>query len=155
MKDGNCLSRLSALGAWAVAFGCAVGWDVFVLPWTDFLPKAGPAVALSGLAVCFGAAAAKSYFFSTVSHDIRTPLNALIGFSEMLKTGFATAGEGLVKAIRADPALSGLRVVAVTADVEFRASHAEAGFDGILLKPVTKDRLAEMLSKEAECESRT
>ena len=31
---------------------------------------------------------AKSYFFSTVSHDIRTPLNAIIGFSEMLKTFF-------------------------------------------------------------------
>ena len=30
---------------------------------------------------------AKSYFFSTVSHDIRTPLNAIIGFSEMLKLG--------------------------------------------------------------------
>ena len=30
---------------------------------------------------------AKSYFFSTVSHDIRTPLNAIIGFSEMLQLG--------------------------------------------------------------------
>ena len=30
---------------------------------------------------------AKSYFFSTVSHDIRTPLNAIIGFSEMLQMG--------------------------------------------------------------------
>ena len=37
--------------------------------------------------------AAKSYFFSTVSHDIRTPLNAIIGYSEMLKTGFATEDE--------------------------------------------------------------
>ena len=35
----------------------------------------------------------KSYFFSTVSHDIRTPLNAIIGFSEMLKTGFNTKEE--------------------------------------------------------------
>ena len=34
------------------------------------------------------AAKAKSYFFSTVSHDIRTPLNAIIGFSQMLKMGF-------------------------------------------------------------------
>ena len=30
---------------------------------------------------------AKSYFFSTVSHDIRTPLNAIIGYAELLKTG--------------------------------------------------------------------
>ena len=29
----------------------------------------------------------KSLFFSTVSHDIRTPLNAIIGFSEMLRNG--------------------------------------------------------------------
>ena len=36
---------------------------------------------------------AKSYFFSTVSHDIRTPLNAIIGFSEMLKDGFKTEEE--------------------------------------------------------------
>ena len=36
---------------------------------------------------------AKSYFFSTVSHDIRTPLNAIIGFSEMLKQGFSTKEE--------------------------------------------------------------
>ena len=38
-------------------------------------------------------ARAKSYFFSTVSHDIRTPLNAIIGFSEMLKSGFDTPEE--------------------------------------------------------------
>ena len=36
---------------------------------------------------------AKTYFFSTVSHDIRTPLNAIIGFSEMLKDGFKTKAE--------------------------------------------------------------
>ena len=35
----------------------------------------------------------KSYFFSTVSHDIRTPLNAIIGFSQMLKMGFKTDAE--------------------------------------------------------------
>ena len=57
-------------------------------------------------------------------------------------------GAGLVKAIRADSALSGLHVVVVTADVEFRAKFAEIGFDGILLKPVTRDGLVEMLDKE-------
>ena len=29
----------------------------------------------------------RSYFFSAVSHDIRTPLNAVIGFSELLQAG--------------------------------------------------------------------
>ena len=51
MKERGNLVHLSALGAWAVAFGCAVGWDVLVLPWTDFLPKAGPAGTILGLAV--------------------------------------------------------------------------------------------------------
>ena len=59
-------------------------------------------------------------------------------------------GDGLVKAIRADPALSKLRVVVVTADVEFRATYAETGFDDILLKPVTRDKLVELLAKEAK-----
>ena len=36
---------------------------------------------------------AKSFFFSTVSHDIRTPLNAIIGFSQMLKMGFKSDAE--------------------------------------------------------------
>ena len=35
----------------------------------------------------------RSYFFSTMSHDIRTPLNAMIGYSEMLKMGFKTDAE--------------------------------------------------------------
>ena len=38
-------------------------------------------------------ARAKSYFFSTVSHDIRTPLNAILGFSEMLRAGMSTEAE--------------------------------------------------------------
>ena len=36
------------------------------------------------------ASRSRSYFFSTISHDIRTPLNAIIGFSQMLKMGFKT-----------------------------------------------------------------
>ena len=55
-------------------------------------------------------------------------------------------GEGLVRAIRADPALRPLRVVAVTADVEFPAKSAAVGFDGVFLKPVTTENLASALS---------
>ena len=40
---------LSPLAAWALAFGCALGWDAFVIPWTSFLPEAGPAGTLIGL----------------------------------------------------------------------------------------------------------
>ena len=39
------------------------------------------------------ASKAKSYFFSTVSHDIRTPLNAIVGFSQMLQLGCKTKEE--------------------------------------------------------------
>ena len=35
----------------------------------------------------------KSFFFSTISHDIRTPLNAIIGYSQMLGMGFEKAEE--------------------------------------------------------------
>ena len=45
---------LSALGAWALAFGCAVGWGSFVMPGSTFLPVAGPV----GTALGIGAGAA-------------------------------------------------------------------------------------------------
>ena len=49
MKVGDKFAHLSVFGAWAFAFGCAVGWDVFVLPWTTFLPEAGPFCTFLGL----------------------------------------------------------------------------------------------------------
>lgn len=36
---------------------------------------------------------AKSYFFSCISHDVRTPLNAIIGYTELLKKGIAEEKE--------------------------------------------------------------
>ena len=51
--------------------------------------------------------------------------------------------------MRDDPALCGLRIVAVTADVEFPSKAAAAGFDGVLLKPVTADKLAALLRAPA------
>ena len=55
-------------------------------------------------------------------------------------------GEGLVKAIRSKTALASLRVIVVTADVEFQAKFDEMGFDGILLKPITSERLRTVLT---------
>jgi len=45
---------LSPLGAWALAFGCAVGWGAFVMPGSLFLPVAGPMG--TALAMLIGAA---------------------------------------------------------------------------------------------------
>lgn len=45
---------LSPLGAWALAFGCAVGWGAFVMPGNLFLPSAGPLG--TALAMLIGAA---------------------------------------------------------------------------------------------------
>ena len=50
-------------------------------------------------------------------------------------------GEGLLKAIRANPALASLRVIAVTANMELRGKAAELGFDDILLKPINTAEL--------------
>ena len=42
-REGPGLGRyLSPIGAWALSFGCAVGWGAFVMPGTTFLPMAGP-----------------------------------------------------------------------------------------------------------------
>lgn len=50
--DSNMRLRryLSPLSAWAMSFGCAVGWGAFVIPSTEFLPLAGPVGTLIGLA---------------------------------------------------------------------------------------------------------
>ena len=62
-------------------------------------------------------------------------------------------GEGLVKDIRANSALSSLRVLVVTADVEIRDKAAEMGFDGILMKPITTAALEQTLSGKEGSES--
>ena len=40
---------LGILGAWALSFGCSVGWGSFVMPGTTFLPIAGPVGTAVGL----------------------------------------------------------------------------------------------------------
>ncbi|MBQ6474296.1 MAG: response regulator, partial [Victivallales bacterium] len=54
-------------------------------------------------------------------------------------------GEGLVRAIRADEKLASLPVHVVTADVEMQDKYQTIGFAGILLKPVTVDKLKALM----------
>ncbi len=51
-KSADTLQRyLSPLGAWALAFGCAVGWGAFAMPGNTFLPLAGPMGTVLGILI--------------------------------------------------------------------------------------------------------
>ena len=56
-------------------------------------------------------------------------------------------GAELVKRIRGDERLARLKVCSITADVEARATYREQGFDALLLKPVTIEKLTELLRR--------
>lgn len=56
-------------------------------------------------------------------------------------------GAELVKNIRANARLAHLKVCSITADVEARTSYRELGFDEILLKPITIEKMMELFGK--------
>ena len=56
-------------------------------------------------------------------------------------------GAELVKRIRADERLSHVKVCSITADVEARTTYKEQGFDALLLKPVTMEKMSELFRK--------
>ncbi|SFB67824.1 amino acid permease [Ruminococcus albus] len=49
MERSDNKKYLGILGAWALSFGCSVGWGSFVMPGTTFLPIAGPVGTAIGL----------------------------------------------------------------------------------------------------------
>ncbi len=55
-------------------------------------------------------------------------------------------GAELVRRIRADERLAHLKVCLITADVEARTNYEEQGFDTLLLKPVTLEKMTELLN---------
>ena len=77
---------------------------------------------------------AKSFFFSSVSHDIRTPLNAIIGYSELLIGGITDEQERF-KALSAI-STSGQTLLQLINDV-LDLSKLEAG--KIVITPVLTD----------------
>ena len=82
---------------------------------------------------------AKSLFFSTVSHDIRTPLNAIVGFSELLEQGEADEGERArcISSIR-----SSGKVLARLVDDILDLSKLESGKLEIIKEPTDMPTLA-------------
>lgn len=82
---------------------------------------------------------AKSLFFSTVSHDIRTPLNAIVGFSELLEQGVPDEDERArcISAIR-----SSGKVLARLVDDILDLSKLESGKLEIIEEPTDVPALA-------------
>ena len=56
-------------------------------------------------------------------------------------------GENLAREIRANPAYSKMKIFAVTADTDNQANFNMELFDGILLKPVTLEKLNGLLAR--------
>ena len=81
---------------------------------------------------------AKSMFFSIVSHDIRTPLNAILGYSELLQKGIKSEAERdeALKSIQA----SGTTLLELVNDV-LDLAKMDAGKMTLSLQPV---RLAQL-----------
>ena len=77
---------------------------------------------------------AKSYFFSCISHDIRTPLNAIIGYTELLKKGLADEKEqaGAYDAIT----MSGRSLLQLINDM---IDLAKLESDTLVMEPVATD----------------
>ena len=53
-QDSASSQYLTPIAAWALAFGCSVGWGAFVMPGTTFLPIAGPLGSVLGLLIGAG-----------------------------------------------------------------------------------------------------
>ena len=77
---------------------------------------------------------AKSYFFSCISHDIRTPLNSIMGYTELLKKGLPDEKErtGAYDAI----AMSGRTLLQFVTDM---IDLAKLETDGLVIEPVLAD----------------
>ena len=58
-------------------------------------------------------------------------------------------GATLVREMRKEPRLAAIPVYVITADVEMQSEYQEIGFDDMLIKPVTLDKLKELLVKYA------
>jgi signal transduction histidine kinase/CheY-like chemotaxis protein/PAS domain-containing protein len=83
---------------------------------------------------------AKSYFFSCISHDVRTPLNAIIGYTELLKKGIANdkEREGACDAITTS-GRSLLQLVSSMVDL------AKLESDTLVIEPVMTDLIPQAM----------
>ena len=121
------------------ALGCLIGccfFHVFVV--RDEQAVKHMAELEAALERARSAEKARSLFFSIVSHDIRTPLNAILGYSELLQEGLKTEAEKAeaLESIRA----SGTTLLQLVNDV-LDLAKMDAGKMALRLVPVQLDSL--------------
>jgi len=95
------------------------------------------------------ASAAKSEFLAKISHEMRTPLNAIIGFSEvMMEERFGPVGNERYRDYLKDINMSGAHVVSLLNDLldlsKIEAGKMELSFERVDLNEVTQQSVAIM-----------
>ena len=79
--EGQFKKDLRKIDIWALALGAIIGWGCFVMPGTQFLPKAGPIGAIAGLML-------GALIISIISFVLPYGLVVLSGKSSLIGTFF-------------------------------------------------------------------
>uniref|UniRef100_UPI000FFC598F histidine kinase dimerization/phospho-acceptor domain-containing protein n=1 Tax=Methylobacterium crusticola TaxID=1697972 RepID=UPI000FFC598F len=100
------------------------------------------------------ASAQKSDFLATISHEVRTPLNAIIGFAEvMLEEQFGPVGNERYRDYLRDIRASGEHVVSLVNDLldlaKIEAGHLDLTFAGLSLNDLVAASVALMQPQAA------
>ncbi|MFH6782856.1 MULTISPECIES: PAS domain-containing sensor histidine kinase [Methylobacterium] len=100
------------------------------------------------------ASAQKSDFLATISHEVRTPLNAIIGFAEvMLEEQFGPVGSERYRDYLRDIRASGEHVVSLVNDLldlaKIEAGHLDLAFAGVGLNDLVAASVAVMQPQAA------
>ncbi|AWN49698.1 PAS domain-containing sensor histidine kinase [Methylobacterium terrae] len=100
------------------------------------------------------ASAQKSDFLATISHEVRTPLNAIIGFAEvMLEEQFGPVGSERYRDYLRDIRASGEHVVSLVNDLldlaKIEAGHLDLAFAGVSLNDLVAASVALMQPQAA------
>ena len=126
---------------------CAVLRDITAL-------KKAEAELLAAKRAAEEANAGRSDFLAKVSHEVRTPLNAIIGFAEvMLEERFGRLGNERYRDYLKDIHESGRRVLALVGDLldlaEIEAGRMELSFTGVSLNDVVAASVNALLQQAA------